>query len=145
MAPVENHDLEQTVIVVTHPRAKRVGGPQSHVTVLTNALALEPPNRAQDAPEVPRNPVEPRIWLLDQHPHIHAGMSRRELRPDIDWQIFQRDQTSDWKCWKFIQNWRVFTHGVIRMKFMRRQWHHLGDLLKTLGGTPRRTNASPDG
>ena len=108
MAPVENHDLEQTVIVVTHPRAKRVGGPQPNVpnvTVLTNALGLEPPTApvpgethygTAPLPGVPlpgnpappqRDPGEPRrVWLLDQHPNIHAGMSRRELRPNWDWQ-----------------------------------------------------------
>ena len=133
MVKVEDTDLEQTVIVVTHPRAKRVGGPQSHVTVLTPGAPLpshtsSPGNLA--TPQHETGEPRDRVWLLDQHPNIHAGMSRRDLRPGWDWQQLADQRTSDWKCWKFIQNWRVFTHALIRMKFMRRCWHHLGDLLK---------------
>ena len=123
MVKVEDTDLEQTVIVVTHPRAKRVGGPHSHVTVLTPEAPLPSHMHASGEPRG-------RVWLLDQHPHIHAGMSRRELRPGWNSNQLALQQTSDWKCWKFIQNWRVFTHAVIRMKFKRRCWHHFGDLLK---------------
>ena len=133
MVRVEDTDLEQTVIVVTHPRAKCVGGPHSHVTVLTPEAPLPSQIASQTLLATPQHASgEPRgrVWLLDQHPHIHAGMSRRELRPGLNWNQLALQQTSDWKCWKFIQSWRVFTHAVIRMKFMRRCWHHLGDLLK---------------
>ena len=123
MVRVEDTDLEQTVIVVTHPRANRTGGPHSHVTVLSPEAQL--PGHAHATGE-PRG----RICLLDQHPHIHAGTSRRELRPGLNWNQQALQQTSEWRCWRFIQNWRVFTHAVIRMKFKRRCWHHLGDLLK---------------
>ena len=90
MVKVEDTDLDQTVIVVTHPRAKRGSGQPSHVHVLTNALGLEAPNNAVEGSATrpnPSNPVPPqhesgeprgRIWLLDQHPWIHVGMSRRE-------------------------------------------------------------------
>ena len=141
MVRTEETDLEQTVIVVTHPRAKRTGGPHSHVTVL-NSEAQVTNSRGETlvpgyvqpgyvhthahAPGEPRG----RIWVMDQHPHIHAGTSRRELRPGLNWNQHALQQTGEWKCWKILQNWRVFTHAVIRMKFKRRCWHHLGDLLK---------------
>ena len=136
MVRTEETDLEQTVIVVTHPRAKRTGGPHSHVTVLNSEAQVTYDPRANPA-QVPGHaqayaPGEPRgrTWVMDQHPHIHAGTSRRELRPGLNWNQLALQQTSEWRCWKFIQNWRVFTHAVLRMKFKRRCWHHLGDLLK---------------
>ena len=123
MVRVEDTDLEQTVIVVTHPRANRTGGPHSHVTVLNPEAPL--PGHAYATGE-PRG----RTWVLDQHPHIHAGTPRHELRPGTSWTLLQARLTSEWRCWRFLQNWRVFTHAAIRMKFKRRCWHHLGDLLK---------------
>ena len=87
MVRVEDTDLEQTVIVVTHPRAKRVGGPHSHVTVLTPEAPLPSHMHASGEPRG-------RVWLLDQHPHIHAGMSRRELRPGLNWNQLALQQTN---------------------------------------------------
>ena len=133
MVKVEDTDLEQTVIVVTHPRAKRVGGPQSHVTVLTPGAPLPsqtsiPGNLA--TPQHETGEPRDRVWLLDQHPHIHVGMSRREIRPGFDWETLADQQTSDWKTWNVLQNWRAFIHGAVRMKFKRRCWGIQGELLK---------------
>ena len=141
MVRIGETDLEQTVIVVTHPRANRTGGPHSHVTVLnseaqvTNSRGefLVPgymqPGYAHTHMHAPGEPRS-RIWVMDEHPHIHAGTPRHELRPGTSWTLLQARLTSEWRCWRFLQNWRVFTHAVIRMKFKRRCWHHLGDLLK---------------
>ena len=118
MVKVEDTDLDQTVIVVTHPRAKN--GPRSQVHVITN------PAPSQHEPVEPRG----RVFLLDQHPGIHIGMSRRDIRPGWDWHQLEDQKTSDWRAWEFLQNWRRFIHGAVRQKWHQRCWNQKSELLK---------------
>ena len=118
MVKIEDTDLDQTVIVVTHPRAKN--GPRSQVHVISNH---EP---SQHVPVEPRG----RVYLLDQHPEIHVDMSRRDIRPGWDWQQLKDQKASDYRAWDLLQNWRRFIHGAIRYKWLQRKWNQQSELLK---------------
>ena len=127
MSPVEDQD--QTVIVATHPRGSGRTAQPAQVTVLGTSAGSRTMQAATYQPS-PRNAAEPRQYLIDMHPEIHGGTSRYEIRPGTDPQDLAKPNTTDYLCWKFIQFWRRCMHGAIRMKFKRRCWHQMSELLK---------------
>ena len=146
MVKVNDTDLDQTVIVVTHPRAKSQNQDprqSSQVHVIRNsdlnALGLTAPyvqtpgrnpETSRHDPGDPRSTRDRIIWLPDRYPWIHVNLSRREIRPGTDWEVLRDQNAEEWRAWNFLQFWRAMIHGVIRQKFKRQQFHHLGDITK---------------
>ena len=146
MVNVNDADLEQTVIVVTHPRVTSQNQDQrrvAQVQVIRNAqiqnfgphaphvqISGRNPETSRTDPGDPRSARERIIWLPDRYPWITVHLSRREIRPGVDWQILRDQNAEEWRAWKFLQFWRAMIHGVIRQKFKRQQFHHLGDITK---------------
>ena len=146
MVKVTDTDLDQTVIVVTHPRAKsqnqdprqmaqvqvirnaqihNLGLPASHVQI-----SGRNPETSRIDPGDPRSTRDRIIWLPDRYPWITVHLSRREIRPGVDWQVLRDQNAEEWRAWNFLQFWRAMIHGAIRLKFKRQLFHHLSDMTK---------------
>ena len=142
MVKVNDTDLDQTVIVVTHPRAKSQNQDprqMSQVHVIRNSeinnlglpasqvqVSGHNPVTSRHDPGDPRSTRDRIVWLPDRYPWIHVNLSRREIRPGTDWETLCEQKAEEWRAWNFLQFWRAMIHGAIRLKFKRQLWHQYG-------------------
>ena len=74
------------------------------------------------------------IYLIDECASITGTTPKNQIKPwfPATWQNLRDEDFVEWRTWKFIQNWRVFTHWVLRYKHKKRLWHWHGEWLKVV-------------
>ena len=74
------------------------------------------------------------IYLIDECSAITGATPRSQIKPYFPgpWQYLREENFAEWRTWKFIRNWRVLTHWVLRHKHKQRLWHNMGEWLKVV-------------
>ena len=130
------------------PSSSHTGGSRIYTAPLNSVNNHDPPDWYYNNPEfahlisseipIPWGPL-PRtrhgsIYLIDECPSITGTTPRNCIKPEYpaSWQEMRDQDFVEWRTWKFIRNWRVFTHWVLRYKHKKRLWHWYGEWLKVV-------------
>ena len=96
-----------------NPRTSVSASPSSYAVYGGNASFVRLRQRVADTEPERKKDGSP--FLTDTCPAIEGITTRSQIIEGIPWQELQALNVAEWRCWKFIQNWRLLAHEAPRL------------------------------